>query len=186
MIVGFAGLVMMEYRNPASNLDITYDFGWLRCLLGFIAGMGVYQLYRARTGARFLRTDSACLGAALLTIALLHWSALDALVVPALIFLLLAAVHNDGKVKRALSAKPMVFLGDASYSIYMVQVACLFLVWAGILTFGTLDATGVYNPSLAVRVMLLALSVSLTLGLSTFTYRFIEVPAREWLRHRAA
>ena len=184
MLVGCIGLAIMEQVYPTRDLDITFDYGWLRCLLGFAAGMGVYQLYRAGSGARLLRTDGAFLGVSLLTVLLLHASPVDAVLIPAFILLLLAAAHNDGAAKRVLSTRPMLFLGDTSYSIYMVQIVCLFLVWAGILSLAPLDASGNYDAPYPIRLAVLALTMALTLGMAALTYRFVEVPAREWLRRR--
>lgn len=182
MVFGIAGLAVMEQVHPARDLDISFDYGWLRCIFGFTAGMGVYQLYRAGSGARFLRTDGAFVAVTLLTILLLHASPVDAVIIPAFILLLLAAAYNDGTAKRVLSSRPMLFLGDTSYSIYMVQIICLFLVWAGILMLAPLDASGNYDAPYPIRLAVLAVTMALTLGMAALTYRFVEVPAREWLR----
>jgi len=40
--------------NALHNIDITYDFGFLRGLAGFLTGMSIYQLYNKGAGRRFL------------------------------------------------------------------------------------------------------------------------------------
>ena len=48
------GLYALVFFHPRHVLDITFDFGLLRCVLDFVIGICVYQFYRARWQARFL------------------------------------------------------------------------------------------------------------------------------------
>ena len=186
IILGVCGLAAIERLDPERGLDVTFDLGWLRCLLGFSAGVGVYQLYQAGVGRRLLGRDAAFVIASLLVLGLLHRTPADVLLVPAFALLLIAAAYNDGTAKRMLAARPMRFLGDASYSIYMVQVPCLFVVWGLLLMVAQPDASGAFAAPPWIRLLLLALSAALTLGFAAFTFRNVELPAREWMRRRLA
>jgi peptidoglycan/LPS O-acetylase OafA/YrhL len=148
-------------------------------------GVGLYQGYRAGAGARVLRTDRAFAAATLLVLALLHRTPADALLVPAFSLLLLAAAWNAGRARRLLAARPLRFLGEVSYSIYLLQGVWLVVLWFGlILRTGRADAFGNFGTPLPVRLLLVAGVAALVVGSAALTHRYVEVPAREWLRRR--
>jgi peptidoglycan/LPS O-acetylase OafA/YrhL len=73
-----------------------------------------------------------------------------------------------------LSTPLMVSLGDLSYSIYTVHTWTLRIFERPQMTFTTARGWE--------AVFRIVLAIALTIILSTATYRFIEVPARAWLR----
>jgi peptidoglycan/LPS O-acetylase OafA/YrhL len=187
VVLGTAGLTALERLHPGGSLDVTFDYGWLRCLLGFVVGVGLYQAYRAGVGARVLRTDAAFAAAGLLVLTLLHRTPADALLVPAFSLLLLAAARNAGRASRLLATRPMRFLGEVSYSVYLMQGVWLVVLWFGlILHTGRADAFGNFGTPLRVRLVLFAGVAALTVGSAVLTHRYVEVPARGWLRRRTA
>jgi peptidoglycan/LPS O-acetylase OafA/YrhL len=186
IVIGACGLATLEQLHPARNLDINFDYGWLRCLFGFIIGIGIYQLYVARVGQRVLRRDGTFALSALLTVALLHRTAADVLLIPVFALLLLSTVHNDGHTCRLLAARPMRFLGNCSYSIYLMQVPCILPFWAMLVAPGVLDNSGNLKMTFPIRLLLFTIFMTMIVCCAHLTYRFIELPAREWLRRRTS
>jgi peptidoglycan/LPS O-acetylase OafA/YrhL len=81
----------------------------------------------------------------------------------------------------------MRFLGEVSYSVYLMQGVWLVVLWFGlILRTGRGDAFGNFGTPLPARLLLFAALAGLTVGSAALTHRYIEVPARGWLRRRTA
>jgi peptidoglycan/LPS O-acetylase OafA/YrhL len=111
------------------NLNTTFDYGYLRGIAGFVIGMLIYQLYRqdhfSSASGRiqaFFGSDRASLVIGLLVIAGLHFAVNDALVV----FLFAALVYNfavnNGTLYRVCNHRIPQYLGNISYSIYLMQI----------------------------------------------------------------
>ncbi len=73
---------------------------------------------------------------------------------------------GGGWLARALSARPVVYLGKASYGMYILHIPILW--WA------------VSWPDFAVRYLYMALVV----GLSCVVFAVFEEPANQWIRSR--
>ena len=85
--------------------------------------------------------------------------------------LMLPSLLAPGLLRRALSARPMVWLGERSYSIYLVQSIAHSIVLL----------TGASGLVMAVSTSLVAI------GIADLTYRFVELPMIERGRsHRPA
>lgn len=111
----------------------------------------------------------------------------------------LAFARDSGAVSRLLQTRPMVRLGTLSYSIYMTHLMLVIalnralppvfeaigrpdLLAAHPRTFGLLS---VELGPLAETLLTLGL-IAAVLALSSATWRWIEEPARQWSRRRAA
>jgi peptidoglycan/LPS O-acetylase OafA/YrhL len=78
-------------------------------------------------------------------------------------------------ITRLLSTRPIIALGDASYSIYLLHLFSLEL-------FRQSAPYSVRASDIASWLLLMAAALSFTLIISLGTYRVIEVPARSYLR----
>lgn len=116
------GTVLFSGRSLTER---TFDYGILRILPEFIMGMALYRFGRVWALPRARgRTVLAC---ALLVLVLMMVRAPDYAVVPvfaALIYLAAEAARNNVRL-AVLDHPKMEFLGEASYSLYMVH--CLWL-----------------------------------------------------------
>ncbi|RIV27770.1 acyltransferase [Fibrisoma montanum] len=174
------------------TINMTADFGYFRCLAGFLLGMLTYELYRSRWLLSTLQYDWAFVTVSTLTLLALHLNVHELLIVALFPLLILAAAYNHGRVKRALETRPLQRLGELSFSMYMVHMLCIHTGWLLILSdeprlFKGFDTffghQAVYTLS---QAWLICLSVvTATLLLSVLTYRYVEVPARNYLNRRA-
>jgi len=121
------------------------------------------------------------LAVALLLGALLHIAAPDLGIITLLPLLILAAVRNTGYCARLLNSRPLLWLGDISYSLYLLHWFVLFLVTEVVRRLAGIDFV---TLTLGTSLSLIAAMIGLSLVLAAFSFRFIEVRGRRWLRRR--
>ncbi len=175
--------------NPAipvpHNLNTTFDYGYLRGIAGFIIGMLVYRLYHHQDTVRILGKDTASAVILLLTIAALHFGINDALVVLLFAALVLTTAANSGRLHRLCSHRILQWLGNISYSIYLMQIFLQEPFSHGIRLPGvTGTARGKFNIDFPHGLGYCAIYLLLLVSLSTLTYYGIEQPCRKFInRH---
>src|SRR5260370_10144867 len=115
----------------AGHIDVQYDFGIIRCVLGFFIGFICYDLYiimkqgnsfRNHTFAIVTSAEIACVGL-ITSFVCFCGDGPPSLAAPAVFGLAVFTFSFEGGfVSKILKARPFVFLGALSYSIYMVHV----------------------------------------------------------------
>jgi peptidoglycan/LPS O-acetylase OafA/YrhL len=185
-------MFVLPRKNPIDpaipvphNLNTTFDYGWLRGLAGFTAGMMVYQLYRWSGVGRVVGSDAASVVMLLLVAAGLNFAINDALVVVLFAALVLNFSLNNGTLHRVCNNRVLQYLGDISYSIYLMQIFLQEPFSHGIRLPGvTGNARGKFNidfwPGLGYCLIYLVLLV----GIATVTYYLVERPCRKWINAR--
>jgi peptidoglycan/LPS O-acetylase OafA/YrhL len=124
-IVVFSMMVLLA--SSSKYMNVTYDYGLYRCLMGFFVGSLLYRLHRRHSlslaAHPCIATALELLLAATVVIFVAkaghNWFALAA---PALFaVVILVFVQEAGTVSRWLRLRPMVTLGTLSYAFYMVH-----------------------------------------------------------------
>lgn len=152
----------------------------LRCLPEFLLGSLLYIAYRRGVGAQLLRHDAVAIGLIGLTFVLLHRRAADLAIVLLFAVLVLSLVGNRGVVAAALNARPLVWLGEISYSLYLLHGLVQY-VTTRVLVQG-FDVSDRGKLAASTSFLLTAGMVTVTVGLATMTYRYVEVPGRRFVR----
>ncbi len=88
--------------------------------------------------------------------------------------LLIASAPLSPLAQRLLRPAPLVYLGEISYSVYLIHFPLQLLLW---LLYVTLGLTWPFGP-LAGLIAFLAVSVVC----AAQTYRYVELPGKRWLR----
>jgi peptidoglycan/LPS O-acetylase OafA/YrhL len=181
--LGFACMALLAYAvsiwasvqahgclKGGGCMDLTFDYGYWRCLAGFFLGATLSHL-RIRAPAPV----ALALGQALSLLALLAMFLLAqrmpavALAAPLLFGLLLLSIRADeGPLARLLGTAPLQMLGRYSYSIYLMHPVIL-LGWNA----GRTHVVGGVG-----RVMFIAGYVAIVLIVSGWTYKLVEDPMR--------
>lgn len=186
--IALAGIMALYICIPAKMLDVTYDFGFVRCLTGFALGVTAYQATKA-FGSRDARIGPQVLQWSLAAFCV--WLACqvrrgDALTLAlpfcfaALVFAL--AAWRRGSLEAVFSIRPLRALGAWSYSIYMTHALIVVLAQ---------NAKPLIERRFAVllepQVQLVwntSLSVAILAGviiLSAITYTTVERPMQKLL-----
>ncbi len=172
---------------PLDSLNVAFQYGFLRCLFGFVLGMVAYQAFRIDWGKRWLGNGYTLL---LLVSGLgicLHLAVPDVFTVSFYPFILLSAAYGSRAINRIFNTRPLQRIGDWSFSIYLVHQP-LMLVIGAILAYQALgkpDAGGPPSkPDMLTGWLICLAFIALTLLASWLTYHLIEVPARRYLNTR--
>jgi peptidoglycan/LPS O-acetylase OafA/YrhL len=159
---------MLAYSHSTAAFYMPYARAW-ELLTGAILSLGMVPAIRGRLA----RELAALLGLGLIAVAALHYSSETpfpglAALLPCIGTALIIAAGTAGKtlVGRALSVRPVVFIGLISYSVYLWHWPLIVFVR---LAAPDLSADG-YPYLLAMT------SVSLIAG--ALSWRFVELPAR--------
>ncbi|MBZ9993251.1 acyltransferase family protein [Mesorhizobium sp. BH1-1-4] len=188
------------------HMDVSYDFGFIRCLYGFSLGAllawfqhdsiaGARQIL-ARSGPRMNWTLAEIVMVAVIVLFVSLAGDNDAGIAAPLVFALALFLfaHEGGWISALLRTPFMLTLGALSYSIYMVHifVQARLINVAGLverkLGLGLIGdivlrgefATGFgagWTGTVAIVVMLAA-----TIAASWITWRLVEMPAMAWFR----
>jgi peptidoglycan/LPS O-acetylase OafA/YrhL len=166
------------------NLDVTYDYGYLRGIAGFLAGGMIYQFYLKKI-FYFLKADFILVILFVLLFACLHFGVTDLVFIPIFLLLVLSAAYNTGRVKRFLGNHFLQWLGDISYSVYLMQFPLMLLVIALLPHFG-ISWSGPYSLHLPYwqAALCCILFLAALIGISAVSYQYIERPLRNLINSK--
>jgi peptidoglycan/LPS O-acetylase OafA/YrhL len=189
--IGLACTVLAYALSPDS-MDVTYDYGVLRCLSSFSLGMLVHWLHRRYAVPAVIATMAEISVALLLVLTVTLCSSgkyahLMPLVFAATVFVFASA---GGRLSILLTAAPFRKLGDWSYSLYMNHALLIFLlpsvVIMGTKLFGRGPVTVIGgrlafdSPVLAHATVIAYLL--LLVAMSAYTFHRIELPGQNWFK----
>lgn len=159
-----------------------------RTLIGFFTGSLLYLVIQSaekRGTARYL--GFAALALLALIVSLVQWIGYDAVIggsgfrtaVPHTISifpLVVVAALTVPVLSSILSIRPLTYLGDISYAVYLLHVPLQMII---------ISYFNAHHRRIPTEkpIFLLSFLISL-LVLATLVHRLFEVPAREWLRKR--
>ncbi|WP_340679942.1 acyltransferase [Paraglaciecola sp.] len=171
---------------PMHMLDITTGAALLRCLCGFILGMLIYDGYHYLKTKGWFNSGNWSL-CCLLTL-LFGWSfelLNDVFAVLVFTLLVLNISANQGKMERFLEIPALKYLGELSYSLYLLHMPVLF-AYIGIrriLVPNDVNDLGLgYKMALLDAWALAFLLIAISLLLSALSFRYLENPARRLIK----
>ncbi len=180
LFLGLAGALfcLVYLAAPAIGgvpmMNMTDGLGIWRIVPQFLIGMGVWRLGLAVSlPARQVAWHVH--GALALIIGLAAAGGPDILFAPLfawLIFSAAEAARHDTRAARWLSARPLVYLGDVSFGIYMVH-ALVYTVW-----FNGLDVLFGKEFSAAWRIPIWACALPVVILTAMAAHHLIEMPGK--------
>lgn len=174
-------LILYFLNLHFGKLDITFDYGWLRCFAEFTLGIITYQIYLSNFSKKILGkpwlNSLLLLGITLL----FHFNAHDLMVIPVFMILLLSVAHQTNSSESFLNHKVVNYLGKISYSVYMIHGIWFMVYW---FTFPYLKTQyHLESLSLFMKLVYVISFVGFTIISAHFTYYGIELKCRNWLKN---
>lgn len=183
-----------------NTVDVMVGPGFLRCISGFLMGILVYQLFEQQWMKRFFSRSAPLFALSTALFIGWHFNILPDIISIFLFGLsILFIAHNNGLAKRALSISGFQFLGEISYSIYMIHFPIILAyyllkgIWKPFAQDLFLQAnssidTTIYHSSQGVFSWMtiggLIIFIACTILLAYFSYTQIERPMRAFLKNR--
>lgn len=183
----------------STGMDVTYDWGLVRCVFGFALGVACARLYRLRgerpegPGTAATLLECVALAAVVWFVAWAgksNWSLLAPFVFAAAV---LVFADERGWWSRQLQRPLFKWLGMLSYSIYLTHYLVVVLLpvffkralhldlWTPV-TLASGETVELFGRSAVEGTALFGVVLALTIAFSAFTYRWIETPGRDWSR----
>jgi peptidoglycan/LPS O-acetylase OafA/YrhL len=169
------------------DINVAYQFGFFRCLFGFVLGMIAYLVYKDGWAKKVLGKGWTFGLLALAMFTTMHFGLWDLLSVCFYPFMILSAAYGSKNMNAFFGKKPLQRIGDWSFSIYLVHQPILYTYEAitSYLHPPKPGPLGPPNPPTIFTGWLIALAfIAGTLLIASLTYRFVEIPARQWINKR--
>ena len=179
VILVVAGMVWIQVTRQTFN--VTYDLGAPRAFFSFSLGCVLYH-YRQSLLSQLAFIPPLLLQSLVIAgiVAAFAVNAMPLVYIPLWILLIASFTYEQTPFARALSWGPFLYLGDISYSIYMVHVLVLWpLMQAKSVAPELLQGFISWPP-----VLILLTILGATIALSSLTYHYIENPGRAFIRKR--
>ena len=183
-------------------MNIHYDWGIIRCIYGFAAGALAWNIYekwneKLRKWLSGSIVEWGALGLVVVFVSVGGTTHLSIAAPYVFALVVLVFAFEAGTASAILKLRPLVFLGTVSYSIYMTHVfieerlfnagGALAKLWhVDPFTHREIDGHDFYflGTQLWHGDVAYAVYMAMIIAMSYFTYRWIEKPAREWVRNR--
>lgn len=169
------------YKTP-NTIDIITGFALLRGWCSFIFGMLAYELFKREVGQAILKNGYwfVVIWVAILALWSKDWLP-DPLAIPSFALLILHTAYAEGLTSKILNGKVFTYLGNISYSIYMIHIPIILTLFILSLLKGSMppppEEISYLNNWIGAFIFLLIIIL-----LASLTYRFIEKPARNKLK----
>lgn len=188
------GMIFITVVLGKRSLELQWDFGLVRCVVGFFLGVLTAQVclrigQSDRRSLYGLLQIFACAASVILVSVVGVWPEISfaAPFIFALLLGSLLAFPKAAPLPRLLESAPLVWLGRRSYSVYMVHAFVILLAEYFVRAMGQrpIAALDGICSGLAATLML-ALVLIAVLILSNLTYTLVELPGarlmKRWLQ----
>ena len=179
-------LPKVNIYNPSlpapHDLDTTFQYGFLRGIAGFFSGILTYILFQEERIRKFFGKDIIYVLLLFTGITALYKDVNDIICIALISAFLLSAACNVQYVSKWSNFRPLQFLGDISYSVYMNHLLVILFFIKMLKSAGILDS-GTKCP-VYLQVTILVSFLATVLAMSTLTYYMIEVKCRKWINEK--
>lgn len=167
--------------NPNSDLSLRFPLWQVHTFVtGMVGGLlyrqGYLRLPNPRWGGpAFLLASASMLALAYIDNPITAHAG-GGVLAPLYLVIIVFLAQDNGPIAKALSWKPLEFLGEMSYAVYLLQAPVYIALEPIAQSFG---AKGLFDGWLHIYLIILLL-------LSAAVYQWYERPMRNWLRPKAA
>lgn len=172
------------------SINVAYQYGYMRCLCGFVLGMVVYEAYKANWLKHIFSNGYIFISLFFAALVCMHLNLPDFITILFFPFILLCGAFGSPKTDKLFKTTALQKLGDWSFSIYLTHQPLLFTI-AAVLAYLNPIATSKLpsgpppKPDIITGWLICLAFIGLVLFVSSLTYRFFEVPVRNWINQKA-
>jgi peptidoglycan/LPS O-acetylase OafA/YrhL len=163
------------------NLDVTFDYGFLRGLAGFISGMILYKAYEIGLFRKIFQKDILAFIIITASILCMHFGWNDGFDIILFIAIVFAFALNNGRLHSMCNSRIAQYLGKISYSIYLMQLFPLIPLWTGIKLPGLVYGKNSATTSFWIGAGYCLIYIVLVIAVASLTYFTIEKPCRKYI-----
>ncbi|WP_374406525.1 acyltransferase family protein [Pelagerythrobacter sp.] len=186
MILAVAGAGCMAYALAVpETMNATVVLALVRGIGGFGLGVLTHRIWVLWHNIRVpfaTGLEVAAIGATFLAITRVPME-MGALVVPLFALVVLLFAYEQGKLSHLLCHRTFTYLGERSYSIYLVHAFITLCLYSAAGVFGILGKhdgnTAIELPAPGADLLILSF-LAATIAAAHYTYRFIEEPGRSF------
>jgi peptidoglycan/LPS O-acetylase OafA/YrhL len=177
--------------KPADwSLNLAYQYGFARCICGFVLGMMTHHAFRDQWGKKILGNGWAMILFTAAAFISMHFNLPDFIIVSFFPFIILSGAYGSERINKIFTSTPLQRLGDWSFSIYMIHQPFLILVtyaWAKLSPEqpNHLNQWESHGLGMGVTWMICFFLIIPILFFSYLSYRLVENPSRKWLNSKA-
>jgi peptidoglycan/LPS O-acetylase OafA/YrhL len=173
IVLCFAALfcTMQVFQMPTLNFLPAYSL--YRVLFEFIIGCSLYNIYKS-TGT--LKLGWLSILSVLGILAGSFYYVHDLYLFACIVCLLFSLAHGKGMIANVLSIKPAVYLGEISYSVYLVHDFLISRLK------GFENSLDFFDKGLGLNLLVLALYLVILAISASGLYHYVEVPARNFIK----
>jgi peptidoglycan/LPS O-acetylase OafA/YrhL len=168
------------------SLNITYDYGYLRGLAGFMTGLLAYKMYENQKLHSFFGKDTVGFFMIFCMLLMLHIGTNDLLYIPLFLLLVLSVSANQQTIYKICNIRLFQYLGNISYSIYLMHGIVIFLLIVPIIKKMGFAYKGPKTLifSFGTGISICLLTFLLVILISSLTYYGIEKPFRRLINKK--
>jgi peptidoglycan/LPS O-acetylase OafA/YrhL len=174
----FAALAWLAFLKSGDFDQWDGPIALLRCLPEFLFGTLLYYVVAGMRESWF-NWDLAAFGIVATTVFCLHFGAPDLLIVALFAGLIPIAVINAGNFARLANIAPLIWLGEVSYSLYLIHG---FIKFVAVKLLGGFGIQNNADLSSASSIILMLLMICVCFLAATATYSTVEVTWRRYIR----
>jgi len=172
------------------SLNLAYEYGFARCICGFILGMMTYHAFKDQWGKNIFANGWTMILFAAAAFMSMHLNWPDMISVSFFPFIILSGAYGSRNINRVFATRPLQRLGDWSFSIYLIHQPLLILAtygWSGLSATqpNNLNQWVPHGYGMALSWTMCFLLIFPILFVSYLSYRYMENPSRKWLNAKA-
>ena len=172
------------------SLNLAYQYGFARCICGFILGMMTHHAYRDRWAKKIFGNGWTMIGFTATAFISMHLKWPDVVTVLFFPFIILSGAFGSNGINRVFAVKPLQRLGDWSFSIYLIHQPFLILITYGYSKLSNVQPNNFnqwvpHGLGMAITWAMCFTLIIPILFVSYLSYRYVENPSRSWLNAQA-
>lgn len=173
------------------SLDVIWHFGTIRGIVGFIAGMAVWQLYTKSKFKPFFGNGWVFFFLTVLAILSMHFKWYNTSTVIIFSIMILSAAYGSKTIDKFFAFRVLKKLGDWSFSIYLWHMVIINIILVSFVYQKTEPVKAFLlrpfqNEKPFTIILFLLIFLIMTSFVGWLSFKYIETPTRKWIRRKFA